>query len=575
METGMTAKFDAIVVGSGVSGGWAAKELCEKGLKVLVLERGRHLDHPSPEYTDFQAPWQLENRGLIPETYDENGNYPILRHKGLVYNSEVLHFFADGKEYPYSYPEDRPFMWTRSYNLGGRSLTWSRQTYRWGQKDFAANAKDGHGIKWPIGYDDLAPWYDHVEEFAGIAGALNGLEDLPDGRFLKPFDMSCAEEFVAANIANAYDDRHMIIGRCAHLTEPKDHHFALGRGQCQARNHCMRGCAFGAYFSSLSATLPAARQTGNLTEVTDAIVAGIEHDPKSGRATGVRVIDRLSKQETVYSGRLIFLNASAIGSVHIMLNSRSEANPNGIANRSGNLGNYIMDHFSEASARGNVPGFDDRFAFGRRPNGIYIPNFRHERTAEADFDRGYGYQGTANRKMGGHTGNRAGIGAAAKQGPESWGPWSINISMFGEMLPYKDNSASLHPTKRDQWGIPLIHLDCHVRENERKMLKQAAKDAADMLEAGGCTNVRSSQTPDDEHIMVGAKTHEMGGACMGDDPSEAVLNGWGQAHDVPNLFVTDGAAMPSCATQNPSLTYMALSARAASHAVELLKEGQL
>lgn len=567
--------FDAIVVGSGMSGGWAAKELCEKGLKTLVLERGRHLDQPDEEYTDMEAPWELANRGMVPEIYDEQGRYRMLKKKGLGYEGESIQFFVDEKDHPYSYPEDRPFMWTRGYQLGGRSLTWGRQSYRWGPKDFEANAKDGHGIDWPIRYDDLAKWYDYVEEFAGISGAKDGLEDLPDGKFLKPWEMSCAEEVVAAKINAAFTDRRMIMGRCANLTEPQPHHLALGRGQCQARSYCSRGCSFGAYFSSLSATLPAARNTGNLTEITDAVVSEVLFDPKTGRASGVRVVDYNTLEERTYSARLIFLNAGSLASVQIMLNSHSYAAPRGIANSSGMLGKYIMDHYGKSNASGEVPGLGDRYAFGRRPSGIYVPNFRHERTDDVDFYRGYGYQGSGNRQQAGHTGNKPGIGATAKQHVGKWQPWRISIAMFGELLPYQDNAATLHSTRKDRWGMPLLHIDCTVRENERKMMVQAERDARALLEAGGCVNIKSSRAGDDEHIILGARTHEMGGACMGKDPRSSVLNNWNQAHDVPNLFVTDGAAMASCGTANPSLTYMAMTARAAAHAVELLKDDRI
>ncbi len=570
----MNADFDAIVIGSGISGGWAAKELCERGLKTLVLERGRHLDHPSPEYTDFEAPWDMEFRGMVPEIYDEEGRYRMLKRKGWTYRNEYIQFFVDEAEYPYSFPEDRPFMWTRGYQLGGRSLTWARQSYRWGPKDFEANARDGHGVDWPIRYDDLAPWYDHVEAFAGISGARDGLPDLPDGDFLAPWELSAAESILAENIRNQFEDRRLIIGRCANLTEVRDAHTAVGRGPCQARNHCMRGCSYGAYFSSLSATLPAARQTGNLTIEADSIVREIHYDPVTRRATRVKVIDRHTREERVFSARLIFLNASAIASVQILLNSRSEAMPNGLANTSGQLGNYIMDHFGHAGANGRIEGLDDRFEFGRRPTGIYIPNYRHENEAQ-DFLRGFGFQGGANRYRTGHSGSRAGLGAEIKDGVGQWTPWSMGIGMFGEMLPYADNTARLHPTRTDQWGIPLVHLDCHIRENERAMIRQAERDAVEILTAAGCTGVTSTRTPDEEHVLVGGKTHEMGGACMGHDPTTSILNRWNQAHDVDNLFVTDGACMSSCGTANPSLTYMALTARAVDYAVSRLQEGQL
>ncbi len=571
----MADEFDVIIVGSGITGGWAAKEFCEKGFKTLVLERGRNLEHPDPEYTDMMAPWDLYNRALMPEIYDVEGRYRDLKEKSYPYWSHVAQFFVDEKEYPYSNPDDRPAMWARGYQLGGRSITWGRQSYRWGPKDFEANAKDGHGIPWPIGYDDLAPWYDYVEEFAGISGARDGLDVLPDGEnFLKPWDMSCAEQFVANNLKENRPDRPIIIGRCANLSETKEVHAELGRGPCQARNQCSQGCSFGAYFCSLSSTLPAARRTGNLTIVTDAVVASVDHDAATGRATGVTAVDHDTKEKTSYKARVVFLCASAFGSVQILMNSRSETHPHGLGNSSGMLGHFIMDHFGGAGAGGTVPGFEDRYSFGRRPTGIYIPNFRQEKSSDVDFVRGYGYQGYgANRPRQQHTGTSAGFGVSAKSAVGTALPWRFGIGAFCEMLPYYDNQLSLHPTKTDNWGIPILHIDAYGRENEHKMLAQAAKDAEEMLIAGGCINVRRDDPDPDSHIAVGTRVHEMGGACMGDDPAGSVLNKWCQAHDVPNLFVTDGACMSSAATQNPSLTYMAMTARAADHASQLMREG--
>lgn len=572
----MADEFDVIVVGSGITGGWAAKEFCEKGFKTLVLERGRHLDHPSEDYTDMLAPWELYNRGLVPESLHEQGHYQSLKPRGWNYKSHLIQFFVDDKEHPYSAPEERPFRWTRGYQLGGRSITWGRQSYRWGPKDFQANKKDGHGIAWPIGYEDLAPWYDYVENFVGVSGNKDNLPNLPDGDFLKPWDLSCAEQFVSDNLKENKPEVSMVIGRCANLSETREVHEALGRGPCQARNHCMRGCAFGAYFCSLSATLPAAKQTGNLTIITDAIVASVEYDKASGKASGVNVIDRLTGTAQTYTARVIFLCASALGSVQIMLNSKSESFPPGIGNSSGMLGHYILDHFGMAGARGIVPGLEDRYSFGRRPTGFYIPNFRHEQADDVDFVRGYGFQGSgATRPQSPHSGKSVGVGAAAKATARQFRPWQLGMRMFGEMLPYYDNQASLHPTKTDKWGIPLLHIDAHGRENERKMSARAAKDAKDILIAGGCTNVKSFDSNPGEHIMLGARTHEMGGAAMGANPKGSVLNKWAQSHDVPNLFVTDGAAMASCATQNPSLTYMAITARAADYAAQRLKDGSL
>lgn len=574
MSKANTSDFDAIVVGSGISGGWVAKELCERGLKVLVIERGRHLDHPSEEYTDGEAPWELEYRGMIPDHFAENDRYNMLRRKGNIYRNEHRQFFVDDAEFPYSYPEDRPFMWTRGYQLGGRSLTWARQCYRWSQKDFDANRKDGNGIAWPIGYDDIAPWYDRVERFAGISGNTDGIATLPDGQFLKPWEMSCAEEFVARNLRKSHPDRPMIIGRCANLTEDNESARELGRGVCMARSVCSRGCAFGAYFSSLSATLPAARKTGNLTVETDQIVETLILDKTSGKVTGVRTIRTADRAWQEFSAKLVFLNAGSLNSVQILLNSRDEDNPRGLANSSGMLGRYIMDHFGNAGASGNVPGFDDRYAFGRRPVGIYIPNYRHEQLEDADFIRGFGFQGSAQQRKPDQPGaNASGIGNAlwdnAAKGPR----WRISLFMYGEMLPYADNRASLHPTKTDSFGIPLLHLDCEGRENEKAMRARGSKDAVELLEAGGCTNVREIAPDRDSFVMLGERTHEMGGACMGEDPAGSVTNGWGQTHDIPNLFVSDGAIMSSCGTANPSLTYMALSARAAHHAADMLRDG--
>ncbi len=576
MSTQADADFDAIVVGSGITGGWVAKELCERGLKVLVIERGRHLEHPSEEYTDGEAPWELEYRGLVPDYLAENNRYEMMRRKRHIYRNEHRQFFVDDADHPYSYPEDRPFMWTRGYQLGGRSLTWARQCYRWSQQDFDANRKDGHGSPWPIGYDDLAPWYDKVENFVGISGNSDGIDTLPDGDFLKPWEMSCAEELVAANLRMERPDRPMIIGRCANLTEEHEPARELGRGVCQARNTCSRGCVYGAYFSSLSATLPAARRTGNLTLVTDATVESIVYDDTLRKVTGVRVIRTRDRERQTFSGRMVFLNAGSLNSVHLLLNSRTRQYPPGLANSSGMLGSYIMDHFGGSGASGDVPGLDDRFAFGRRPVGIYVPNYRHEQLDDADFLRGYGFQGGAQqRKSERPNGNGPGIGSdmweRGKNGPR----WRMSLFMYGEMLPYHDNRASLHPTKTDRYGTPLLHLDCEGRDNEKKMRAQGAKDAVELLTAGGCTNVREISPEPNAFVMLGERTHEMGGACMGADPLSSVVNSWCQTHDIANLLISDGAVMASCGTANPSLTYMALSARAAHHAADLLQEGKL
>jgi choline dehydrogenase-like flavoprotein len=568
----MSGRYDAIVIGSGISGGWAGKELCEKGLKTLVLERGRDVRH-AEDYMDQLAPWELPNRDLGPQKFYETGDYEMARRKGWVYRSSMLPFLVNDKEYPYSYPEDRVFMWTRGYQTGGRSLTWGRQSYRWGPKDFEANKRDGHGIDWPIRYADLEKWYDYVERFAGICGNRDGLPDLPDGQFQPAFEMSAIELAIRDRLTRRFPGRHLIMGRAAHLTDPTAEQQALGRGQCQSRDVCHSGCSYGAYFSSQSTTLPAARATGRLTLVNDAIVHSMTQDLQSGHITGVRVIDRLTRATRTYSAPLVFVCASTIGSLQILLNSRSEKMPNGIGNQSGLLGSYITDHVGAISGYGTMPELGDRYPFGRRPSGVYIPNYRHEKTGGADFVRGYGFD-----CYGQSRGLRApeaapGLGARAKAAIYQHGDWTFRMNMAGEMLPYADNRATLHPTRSDTFGMPLIHLDCRHRENELRMSAQAEKDIVEMLTAVGCTDVRLTSNERDKGI-VGYRTHEMGGACMGLDPRASVTNAWGQVHQVPNLFVGGGPVMSSCATQNPSLTYMAMTVRSVDHAVQRMKQGE-
>ena len=561
-------EFDAIVVGSGMSGGWAAKELCEAGLKTLVIERGKHVEH-QVDYSDGQSPWEMDNYGLMSERAWE-ADYPI-QSKCYAFNTGNKDWWVNDNDHPYTFPEDRPFYWLRGYHLGGRSLMWARQSYRMSEIDFESNKKDGHGVDWPIRYADMAPWYDKVETFAGISGNSDKLEQLPDGdKFLPPMAMTPVEEEFARKLEAKYPTRRVITGRCAHLTQPTAEHEALGRMACQYRSMCERGCSYGAYFSSLSATLPAATNTGNLTLITDAIAHSIEVDEKTGKASGVRVVDRNTKEGRVYRGKVIFMCASTIGTATLMLNSKSEKFPTGIANSSDMVGRNLMDHLSGLGASGIYPGFEQFYHHGRRPNGFYIPRYRNV-TEQAEFARGYGFQGRGLRESW-HRGTWSpGVGKALKDELRKPGRWSFGLSGFGEMLPDPNNRVTLHPTNVDKWGIPIPHIDVTLGKNDLAMIEQVNKDAVEMLEMAGCTDIQTRK----HYGGAGLGIHEMGTAQMGRDPKTSVVNQYNQAHDVPNLFVTDGACMASGGCQNPSLTYMAMSARGAHFATEFLKAGKI
>lgn len=560
VKAAVANSFDAIVVGSGISGGWAAKELCEKGLKTLVLERGPMVEHVKDYPTATLAPWEFSHRNRVTEKMRAEQHIQV---RGFC-NEHNSHFFVNDLENPYN--QVKPFDWIRGYHVGGRSLTWGRQCYRWSDLDFEANAKDGFGVDWPIRYKDIAPWYTYVEKFVGVSGSVEGLPQLPDGEFLPPMEMNCLEQHIAGSIKSKFENRTMIIGRVANLTRGLNQ-----RGPCQFRNACDRGCPFSGYFSSNSATLPAARATGNLTIRPDSVVAEVLYDKEKKRAVGVRIIDANTLQSEEYYAKIIFLNASTIATTSILLNSVSEAFPEGLGNGSGQVGHNLMDHHYRVGATGNHEGFIDQYTSGRRANGIYIPRFRNlsEKTKRKDYVRGFGYQGSASR---GRFEGSEKIGIELKQEAATLGDWGMWLGSWGEQLPDYDNKVTLNKDKRDKWGMPLIDIDCEFKENEWAMRKDMMNCAAEMLESAGLKNI----TPfDDTKSYPGLCIHEMGTARMGKDPKTSVLNKWNQMHEVKNVFITDGACMTSSACQNPSITYMALTARATDYAVNQLSKGDL
>lgn len=556
--------YDAIVVGTGITGGWAAKELSEKGLRTLVLERGRDVKHVVDYPTMSKAPWQLPNANRL--SLEELKLYPIQSRNGVSQANK--HWWVKDVENPYT--EVKPFDWIRGYHTGGRSIMWGKQTYRWSDLDFEANAKDGFGIDWPIRYKDLAPWYDRVETYIGVSGNAEGLPQLPDGKFLPPMELNCVEELFRDRIAEKFTGRRLTIGRVAHLTAALPHD--PSRGICQSRNMCDRGCPYGAYFSSNASTIPAAMRSGNMTLRPHSIVHSILYDEKKGKAVGVKVLDAETKEEVDFYAKVIFLNASTLGSTFILMNSKSSRFPNGFGNASGQLGHNLMDHHFRAGAECEVEGFEDKYYIGRRPNGIYIPRFRNvgddKRT---DYIRGYGYQGS-----GGRDGWNRGVlemtfGEELKNSLTTPGKWTIGMTGFGECLPYYNNHVSLNTDKKDVYGLPTLTIDAEFKANEMAMRKDMMATAAEMFETSGFKNVSTF----DHNAHMGLGIHEMGTARMGKDPKTSVLNKWHQVHESPNVFVTDGACMASSACQNPSLTYMALTARAANHAIEELSKGNL
>ncbi len=557
--------FDAIVVGTGISGGWAAKELTEKGLKTLVLDRGRDVRHVADYPTMSKDPWELPHGGRM--TNEEKKDYPVQSRTGWV-GQDNKHWFVKDTEHPYG--EVKPFDWIRGYHVGGRSITWGKQTYRLSPMDFEANAKEGIGVDWPVRYNEIAPWYDYVETFIGVSGRTEGLPQLPDGKFLPPMDLNCVEEVFRDKVAEKFGGRKVTIGRVAHLTAPLPHDST--RGVCQSRNLCSRGCPYGAYFSSNASTIPAAMKTGNMTLRPHSIVHSVIYDEKKGKAVGVKVIDAQTKEEIDFFAKVIFLNASSLGSTFILLNSISSRFPNGMGNGSDQLGRNLMDHQYRAGAEGQFEGFDDKYYIGRRPNGIYIPRFRNVGNDQrTDYLRGFGYQGAASRGSWARGVAELSVGADLKELLQEPGGWSMGITGFGECLPYSDNRVFLSKDEKDPWGLPLMKVDAEWKQNEKVMREDMKVAAAEMLEAAGFKDVHTYDAPNN----IGLGIHEMGTARMGRDPKTSVLNKWNQVHEAPNVFVTDGAFMTSSACQNPSLTYMAFTARAASHAVEELKKQNL
>ncbi len=563
------AQFDVIVVGSGMSGGWAAKEFCEKGMKTLVLERGRDIEAGVDYIGENKAPWDMEFRDQVaPEIAEKE--YPV-QSQCYAFHESTRNFFIKDADNPYSVEEGQKFAWIRGDQVGGKSLLWARHSYRWSDLDFGANAADGNGVDWPIRYSDIEPWYDYVEKFVGISGSVENLPQLPDSIFQPAIDLNAVELDAKGKIEAEFEHRKLIIGRVAHLTEPTEEQLDLGRGSCQFRNQCQRGCSFGAYFSSVAATLPAAEATGNMTLVTDTIVEKILYDAETGRATGVRTVNRKTGERKDYTARVVFLCASTLASVHILMNSKSDTFQNGFANSSGVLGKYMMDHHHQVGARGEYPGFLDKYYVGRRPTGFYVPRFRNLNGTEQDYVRGYGFQGEASRPSWQRALYGNGFGKDLKESLQDPGGWHLNFGGFGEMLPREDNQVTLHANKTDQYGIPQLHIDISYSDNERKMREDIAETAVEMLQVAGCTNIQTYN----REPTPGLAIHEMGGAQMGRDPRSSVLNAFNQCHDVKNVFVTDGSAFASTACQNPSLTFMALTARAVDYAATQIKQGQL
>lgn len=564
LNTKATAQntYDAIVIGSGISGGWAAKELTEKGLKVLLLERGRNIEHIKDYTTAMKKPWEFEHRGRLTE--EQKRTHPV-QMRDYPYQEFNESFWVNDLECPYT--ETKRFDWYRGFHVGGKSLMWGRQSYRFSDINFEDNKKDGHGNDWPIRYKDLEKWYDYTERFAGISGQNEGWPALPDGHFLPPMEMNCVEKSVKKRIEDHYKrERILTIGRTANLTVPHK-----GRGKCQYRNLCSRGCPFGAYFSTQSSTLPAAVATGNLTLRPYSLVSHIIHDKETKKAKGVMVIDSQTNENMEFYAKIVFVNGSTLGTTFILLNSTSDEHPNGLGNASGELGHNLMDHHFRCGASGTAEGFDDKYTYGRRANGIYVPRYQNMGNDKRDYLRGFGYQGGASRTGWHKDVAELAFGGDFKDQMTVPGVWNMGLGGFGESLPYHENKVTIDKSKKDKWGLPVLAIDCEFKENETKMREAMKNDAAEMLEAAGMKNIVTY----DNGSTPGMAIHEQGTARMGADPKTSVLNKWNQMHEVSNVFVTDGACMPSIGCQNPSLTFMALTARAADYAVSELKKGNI
>lgn len=559
--------FDAIVIGSGVTGGYAAKELCDNGIDTLMLERGRPVAHGDYPTADLD-PWEIPNAGRLPQAMLKRN--PVIA-RCYAFDKTTEHFFVKDEEQPYI--QEKPFDWIRSYQEGGKSLVWARGCQRWSKYDFEGPARDGYGIEWPITYDELAPWYSEVERFVGWSGNKDGLEHFPDGEFLPPFEMNCVEKYMKETIESTYPDRHLVQGRCAHLTEVKDIHRRQGRGRCLSRTLCRRGCPFGAYFSSNSSTIPWAERTGNFTKRTHSVVHSVIYDEEKGKATGVRVVDANTKEMTEYYARIIFVNAACLNSNMILLNSTSNRFPNGLGNDSGVLGHYIGFHNYRGRMSASIDGYDDRYYYGRRPTSPLIPPFRnvYRQDSDADFQAKYHISTSASRPGWGRGSRSENIGKELKEELQVPDGWRIGMRMSGEVLPQYENHVRLSESETDQWGMPQMVFSIDYSGNDDKMVQDFLEKGAEMLEMLGCRDIETT----DNRQAPGLDIHEMGGVRMGKDPKTSILNRWNQVHTCQNVYVTDGSCMSSVATQNPSLTFMAITARAANHAADELRKGNL